>query len=212
MIPIEPLMAGAAVGVLPRVIEALPKPGEFLGMLRDVIATATSSLAEMSDSPTASDRSFEVQKQQAHGGLLPGIRSGLLGPLSSGSLLQDLNEALGQFRDAIGRMLEENGIDRSEEIRLRTDNFGQARVEGTRADASQIEALFEQNPELRDQLATIQAISGLLDAARRSAEFRQAYDVDPIDAVARFDDFLNDQSAPRPTVVIGTDSFDISFD
>ena len=183
MIPLEPMIIGAAASALPRVIEALPKPGEFMDMLREVFTGEGSPEAI---APQGNSASFAAQKQQAYEGLSSWIRDGLES-LSLSGLSEELNEKIDQFRTALDQIFDKNGIDRSNKILLRIDGMGKAQVQGERADAVKIEALFEQYPELRDQLAAI-------------------------DVMARFGHLQSDKSAPSTTMAIGKDSFDILFD
>lgn len=192
MIPIEPMMIGAAVSALPRVIEALPKPGEFADFLREMVTGTTAADTEAEKGQSTNVSSFEAQKQQAHGRLSSWTPGGL-GAISLSGIFRELSETVDQFRDSFAQLLEEHGIDRSEEIHLGIDTTGKARVQGDRADAVQIESLFEQNPELRNQLAMIDSYASMLRAAQQ-------------------DPGAGAKSASPATFVVGEDSFDILFD
>jgi hypothetical protein len=92
------------------------------------------------------------------------------------------------------------GIDSSNKIDLQIGCDGRVVVVNDNLQKTQIEQLFKDNPELRDEFAKYSAQSSLFNAAKEASAFQNAYAHDPIAAVAQFS-YLFDATA-KPTVIL----------
>lgn len=98
-------------------------------------------------------------------------------------LNQDEINAVGQ---RIQAALAKSGIESADEVRLEIDAVGHARVVGDHPQKAEIEQLFVDHPELRNDLAHASASLSLQKAAEEAVKFQAAYAEDPEAAVALF--------------------------
>ena len=108
-------------------------------------------------------------------------------------------QQLGDFQSRFQELLTELGIDDSAEIRLQTDATGRVRVVGDHPQKEQIEQLFVDHPEMRDQFVHITASLDLVRAADEHMAFSRAYAEDPKAAVEQFS-HLFDATRKQPPI------------
>ena len=86
----------------------------------------------------------------------------------------------------VDRLFAQNGIDTSQEVRLQVAGDGQVIVTNDHPQKAQIEALFKQDPELRNDFAKFSCLTSAAAAGREASAFQAAYARDPYSAVSRF--------------------------
>ena len=91
-----------------------------------------------------------------------------------------------KLEDDVNALFLENGVSLSPEIKLTTDGAGQVRVQGDHPQKDEIEALFEDNPELANDFRAVSGLASHVEAAREHMDFAALYRQDPETAVARY--------------------------
>ncbi len=79
------------------------------------------------------------------------------------------------FSSEVGKMFRDNGISVPPEAVLTSDGEGYVRVTGDHPEKAKIEALFKDNPELRNQFAEISANSSLQRAVEGYENYARHY-------------------------------------
>jgi hypothetical protein len=105
-----------------------------------------------------------------------------------GILTPDEINAVGQ---KIQKALAKSGIDSAGEVKLEIDATGHARVIGDHPQKAEIEQLFVDHPELRNDLAHASASLSANRAFAEAVEFQTAYAKDPEAAVAQYSYLFN---------------------
>lgn len=96
-------------------------------------------------------------------------------------------EFLGDFNRNMMALFRENGIDTSIPVELGNAYFtGDVIVTNDHPDKEKIEALFEENPELRNEQIRIGNMFRLVNAAQDHEEFAKAYAENPQAAVRQY--------------------------
>jgi hypothetical protein len=171
MVPLGlPLSIGAAAAV-PRLVERVPTPAQFVDVLRtagDRLASATAGLVG-SGSPNsarggdslASAGSVDVDAAAAGRGRTASITDER--DLTA-LLRRRVDQALGRLRGEVHRVLAKHGVDAARTVRLRADREGSLAVVDTR-DAEAIEAALRDDPRVAsavraalDALAALEAV------------------------------------------------------
>lgn len=93
-------------------------------------------------------------------------------PPSSGA---ELPAKIADFSSKVGKMFRDNGISVPPEAVLTSDGEGYVRVAGDHPDKAKIEAMFKDNPELRNQFAEISANSSLQRAVEGYDDYASQY-------------------------------------
>ena len=119
-------------------------------------------------------------------------------------------EKLKEFQERFKALLEANGIDTSQPITLGHE-YGSGRLIVTNGhpDAAKIEQLLAKDFDLRN---TYTAATSALEIAKHGQEhsrFAQAYDQNPLAAVAQFGYLFNSQWDAR--VTFGQDGFEVAY-
>ena len=110
--------------------------------------------------------------------------AGLDGLLSLGSVsvqqIQDQAQtALQQFQEQLNQLLAAQGIDLSQPINLKSDQFGGIDLTNDHPQRAQIEQLLADHPELAQQFNELSVAFGLLREAQEHQVFSQLYAIDP---------------------------------
>ena len=95
-------------------------------------------------------------------------------------------EYLKDFNAELNSLLNKNGIDVTKKIELGQDSSGNVVVKNDHPDKEAIEALFKDNPGLRDEFSRIHSMFELVQECKQALEFQKAYAIDPQKAVADF--------------------------
>jgi hypothetical protein len=145
------------------------------------------------------------------GGLIKELFPGVDGPVKLENIRSAVAEEFSAFKSAFGNYLRERGIDRTPSFTLTSDGEGKVRVRGEHPQKEEIEAIFTEHPELRDQFAKVSAMSSLVRAADEGLKFRKAYAQDPQEAVNRYAYLFNDNRSVHFNMTISEDDMEVSF-
>lgn len=121
-------------------------------------------------------------------------------------------ETQASVRGRLASLFAENGIDTSTEIRLQTDACGRVVVCGEHPQKAEIEQLFEDDPQLRNDFVKSQGLASLIAAGRQAHAFQQAYAKNPQAAVAQYWYLFSDSSQPSTTFSILGDEYKTLFE
>jgi hypothetical protein len=116
---------------------------------------------------------------------------------------ENYEKNLSAVQARIERVLTENSLPSTDEIRLQIGFDGRLIVAGDHPQKQQIEQLLGSEPGLRNEFALVSSQASLLKAANEAIAFQAAYRKDPIQAVAEFSHLFQQ---PRPDSV-----FQLSF-
>jgi hypothetical protein len=120
-------------------------------------------------------------------------------------------EKLKEFQERFKALLEANGIDTSQPITLGHEyGSGRLKVTNGHPDAQRIEKLLAEDSDLSN---TYTSATSALEIARHGEEhgrFADAYESNPMAAVAQFSYLFNSQWDAR--VTFQRDAFDVSYD
>ena len=115
---------------------------------------------------------------------------GIDNPDGGAITVDEAEAALGRKRDKlegdVRSLFLENGISLSPEVELTTDGAGKVRVQGDHPQKDEIEALFEDNPDLANDFRAVSGLADHVAAAREHEAFAALYQQDPEAAVAKF--------------------------
>ncbi|WP_051261010.1 hypothetical protein [Desulfovibrio inopinatus] len=117
-------------------------------------------------------------------------------PSSNGAVsLDDIKAAMEQKQQAleedIDALFRENDIATSPSVTLTTDGEGRVRVQGDHPQKAEIEALFEESPELSNDFRAVSGLSSLVEAGKEYSEFAELYAQAPYTAVAQYGHLFN---------------------
>jgi hypothetical protein len=118
--------------------------------------------------------------------------------------------ATAEFELQFRRLLRENGIDVGQGVELAVNRQGDVEVTGNHPQRESIEALFRQNPELRNLFARLDQQARLLRAADLSAELVRLQENDPSEAAGQVLQLLG-TSAPEFSLVVGPERITARF-
>jgi len=108
------------------------------------------------------------------------------GNVTMESLRKAVEEETEALRSDVARMLARAGVRDEPPVELAMDYEGKVRVKGDHPDKDKVEALFEENPDMRDRFAALSAGSGMLEAMEEHMEFARAYAQNPAAAVQKY--------------------------
>ncbi|WP_022851833.1 hypothetical protein [Limisalsivibrio acetivorans] len=89
------------------------------------------------------------------------------------------------FKETLGDILKDRGIDTSTPFELRTGRNGGVTVTGEHPQKDQINKIFEDYPDLENLFRGISSNHHLMAAAEASEQFRNDYAVNPVSAVMK---------------------------
>jgi hypothetical protein len=115
---------------------------------------------------------------------LPGAK--LDEPLRIENLKGEYDNRLADFKSRFSALLRARGIESEQELRLKIAADGQVVVATEHARRGEVEQMFREVPQLRNQFAAISGQASLLEAAREAVEFQRAYREDPLQALREF--------------------------
>lgn len=150
--------------------------------------------------PVMSDFSAQPGQRTSGPGSLPSL------PPIQGNVEQLLEAFQKQFTD----LLDQQGIDRQQEIRLSVASDGKVIVTNDHPRKAEIEQLLRE-PSLRNQFVELSAQTSLQQAVRESMEFQQAYRQDPLQAINEFSHLFTRSAPPEHTLSIVADQFTSLF-
>ena len=151
------------------------------------VAAATGAVEDELDISPAGQLASQLTS-----GALWGIDPGSDNAISTLDFTQARARMQSEFQTEFNQLADEQGIDRSQTFTLTSDAMGKVRVVGNHPDKEQIEAIFEENPQLANQFRGISALSSLLQAAEEAQPFQEAYAKDPYAAVAQYSHLFDD--------------------
>ncbi len=102
------------------------------------------------------------------------------------SMRKAVEEETEAFRSDVAVMLAQAGVRDEPPVELTMDAQGKVRVKGEHPDKETIEALFEENSDLRNRFAALSAGTGMLEAMQEYQQFAKAYAQDPAAAVQQY--------------------------
>jgi hypothetical protein len=111
----------------------------------------------------------------------------------------------------LSKLFKENGIDTSQEIDLQVDSTGQVIVANDNPQKAQIEQLFKDNPNLRDEYIKFTALSELAAAMRETQAFQTAYAKDPSAALSLYSYLFDSGNKGTLTLSILGDQYQALF-
>ncbi|MFP5500968.1 MAG: hypothetical protein ACLGIN_00675 [Candidatus Sericytochromatia bacterium] len=122
------------------------------------------------------------------GGLLGTAK---LGPITMTDMKAARDEALAFVKSRLTTRLSEAGVDTRQPFELGIGYDGQVYVRGDHPDKARIEAIFKEDPVLRNELAKTFSLSAIMKAGEEAIAFQKAYAENPEAAVARFAHLFN---------------------
>lgn len=185
---------------------AAQQPGAATSFLDLLAAPATDEPAETS---TASTSTAVAAKDLSRPPLF-GVE-----PRNDKIYVEDIranyHEARDQFYSRLSGIFAEHGIDTNEQIRLQTGYDGSVVVVSDHPQRQEIEQIFRDNRELRDQFVRLDTQASFLRAADEATEFQRAYWDDPVKALERFSHLFDRSSPPQYTLVMQAGEFLTEF-
>lgn len=141
----------------------------------------------------------------------------LFGAADDGSLsITDMETAQQQIQaqveSKLNRLFAEHDIDTTQEIRLQVGADGRVIVANDHPQRDQIEQLFADDPELRNDFVQAQSMAEFLGAAQEAIAFQQAYARDPEAAVAQFSYLFDATQKASTSLVIRGDSYQMFYE
>lgn len=120
------------------------------------------------------------------------------------------DEKLKEFQERFEALLEANGIDMSQPITLGHE-YGSGRLIVTNGhpDADKIEQLLAKNPDLRNLYTSATSALTIAKHGEEHSRFAQAYEQNPLAAVAQFSYLFNSQWDAR--VTFSQDGFEAAY-
>ena len=118
-------------------------------------------------------------------------------------MLNNLDEVAEEFQTELKLALRNQGIDLDTPIELSTASDGSVYVVGDHPDKAAIEQYFRDNPDMRDRFEEIQALAEIKAALKLHIEFSEAYEKDPVAAVAKYFPMFNMLKMETYTMTIG---------
>lgn len=110
------------------------------------------------------------------------------------------------FKDKTTTAFLENGIPLDPPVELTSDGEGKVRVKGDHPNKTQIEQLFENKPELRDDFAATSTLGSMVEAGREYIEFSKEYAKDPYAAVAKYGHMFDGMKDEPFSILIGMEA------
>jgi hypothetical protein len=130
--------------------------------------------------------------------------------------LEDLEraqrEAQGEVQQELDALLVRDGIDTSREIRLQVAGDGQVIVTNDHPERAEIERLFRDDPELRNNFVKSTSLAETVAAGREAVAFQAAYARDPYAAVAQYSRLFDATAGPTVTLSILGDQYQTLFE
>lgn len=123
------------------------------------------------------------------------------------SMREAVEEETCSFRSDLAVMLAQAGVSDKPPVELAMDSQGKVRVKGDHPDKEAIEALFEENPGMRNRFAALSSGTQLLEAMQEYLQFAKAYARDPAAAVQQYWYLFEDQDLASEvfTLTVGAD-------
>lgn len=132
-------------------------------------------------------------------------------PLEVADMRRDYDQKLAGLESRLQVEFAKAGIETSPPFQLQTDTEGKVRVAGDHPQKSQIEQLFADNQDLRDDFAEVNAKADFLRAADEAMAFQRAYAEDPEGAVKRFSYLFDNDRKPTFQLSVSGDKYDVGF-
>jgi hypothetical protein len=204
---------GNSSGLTSNSLSELSKP---LPTLFDVLAEndATNSSGDISDildlSPQAQAAADQLNSS-TETSLLSRL-SDLFGGDTIESIQEAADEAFAGVKAKLDKLFKENGIDTSKEIKLQVGADGNVIVASDHPQKAEIEQLFKDNPDLRDEYVKFTALSELAAAACEAVAFQAAYAKDPQAAIAQYEYLFNDSTKGTLSLSILGDKYQTLFE
>lgn len=134
------------------------------------------------------------------------------GMITGDEMRMELNDAKADYRRRLSAAIADRGIDTSVPLRLQTDTAGHVRVVGDHPDKARVEALFAEDPALRNAFQRMNSIAHMLETVAEAVAFQAAYARDPKAAVAQYSHLFNTTTQLTTTQQWGADGdLDILF-
>ncbi len=137
--------------------------------------------------------------------LFPGMSRPADGRLHLADLRGQFGELQTSLNTRIRDALAASGIDTSQQVRLQIGYDGSVIAAGDHPQNGEIEQVFRDQPELRNQFARVSGLGSFLHAAEEHAAFQKAYAQDPYTAVQQYSHLFNDQPRPDYTLLLQGD-------
>lgn len=106
--------------------------------------------------------------------------------ISLDDLEANLEQTLAKVKQETTALFLENGISLDPPVELTTDSEGSVRVVGDHPDKEKIEQLFEDNPELANDIRKADGLSSLIEAGKEHLAFSKEYENNAYAAVAKY--------------------------
>ena len=189
LLPAAASAAGSAAGA---VVDTVRQPfAEVLDLILNH-DDAQPSEAEDSTSSTSTSSPHLDLLSQALTGKSP-TEDGMISLADIRSFALELQDDIEQ---RISQLLSDAGVEITDPIGLNLTEDGTLQVTSDSTGAVLAEAALSQDEELAGDLRHLSAIMSLLQAADAHSEFSEAYETDPVAAVARFSELFDERSAP----------------
>jgi len=150
-------------------------------------------------SPEAELAANALERRLA-GGLPLGLKglfgeAGADGRMTLDEMEQLQQETLSSVQSRLTSLFAEEGIDTSSEIQLKVASDGRVIVANNHPQTAEIESLFADDPELRNEFARMVSLTEMVGAAQEAAAFQKAYAMNPNAAMTQYK-YLFDQTDP----------------
>lgn len=186
--------------------------GSLTSVLNTLYGTAgTSGSSQSSAEETSlSEDSVTLSPQALQLSALFGTEAGQ--SISMGNLATFATKKLDEFEKQFKSLMEANGVDTSQPITLGHE-YGTGRVVVTNdhPDADKIEQLLAQNRDLCNTYTAATSTLSIVKQAQEHGRFAEAYEKNPLAAVAQFSYLFNNSSRWGAKVTFQEDGYEVSY-
>lgn len=170
-----------------------PLPTLFDYLADDGSSSSVSNLSDVLDiSPPA----------QAEADKLSGSANGTSSGISLDTFQAVADQAFANIQAKLTKLFADKGIDTSKEIKLQVGADGQITVAGDHPQKAQIEQLFKDDANLRDDYIKFTAFSELAAAGQEANTFQAAYAKDPTAAMKQYSYLFDTETKPTLSLTI----------
>jgi hypothetical protein len=143
--------------------------------------------------------------------LFPWMPKGSNGAIRLGDMEKYCSEQSAKLNTRIKEAFKEAGIDTSKQIRLQTGSDGSVVVANEHPQRAEIEQIFKDDPELRNQFVQVDAMSSFVHSGIEALAFQRAYAKDPEAAVEKYSYLFDDSSRPQFGLLVKGNDISVEF-
>jgi hypothetical protein len=132
-------------------------------------------------------------------------------PITIDDMLAAQQKAQTKVEAKLDKLFAQQGIDTSQEIRLQVGADGQVVVTNDHPQREQIQQMFADDPQLRNDFVQAQSLAEMVGSAQEGAAFQKAYAQDPEAAVAQYWYLFDSAMKSDTSMVIKGDSYQMLY-